>query len=642
MVNKFIKNVKIKNKIIIFFSIIIILFSIAILKSINTISQSESGINSFYTFSRHNETTSNIEAQINALRLNIKEYQVRKDSKDIDNFNFIIKSLTENIKRELKEIGSTDIRSRLKQIETGILELDNRFKKVVELIKNNNKFKKQNIDEINIHIIDLANSLFKKSESNNEKIKIEQIKSHLYKIQLEISNLLISNSSSNYTNILELSNNIIIQIKHLKQPDSIITKMIGLSKNNTDNLNTLFTTKVKIDKEIKSIDEISREIINNAKKLSGIINTKTNTLGSSLSKEIESSLNISLTISIISILLSIFLAYNLIQIITKPIVKIINYTSELAKGNLSFTVSVDSHDEMGLLSESIQQTVSNLRNMISSIVSSSQTLATASEELSATTDQSAQSIQGQEMECEQVATSMNEMSLTIQDISQNASNASDAAQSADSQVNEGTIVVAKTNSSIIELIESINNASEQLGIVDSNVTNIGSVLNVIVNIAEQINLLALNAAIEAARAGDQGRGFAVVADEVRSLAVRTQKSTTEIKDIILSLQHKTAEAVEAMSNSVRYSQECIVQSEQATNALETIRTSVALITDMNMQIASASEEQSSVSSGINNNLINIRNLAQENTTGSEQARIASLEIAKSAENLFGLVSQFKL
>ncbi len=192
------------------------------------------------------------------------------------------------------------------------------------------------------------------------------------------------------------------------------------------------------------------------------------------------------------------------------------------------------------------------------------------------------------------------------------------------------------------LSDRVNHSSEKLNEVQQEVTNISSILDVIRGIAEQTNLLALNAAIEAARAGEQGRGFAVVADEVRSLAARTQGSTSEIQTLIEQLQSGTQTTVDSMEEGKVQAQECMLLANDANEALRSITQSITVINDMNLQIANASEEQSTVAEDINQSVVNVKCIAEENAAASEQTRSSSAEIASLAEELNGLVAKFKV
>jgi methyl-accepting chemotaxis protein len=269
-------------------------------------------------------------------------------------------------------------------------------------------------------------------------------------------------------------------------------------------------------------------------------------------------------------------------------------------------------------------------------------LASAAEETSAVTTQTNAGISQQLSETSQVATAMNEMSATVQDVARNAVEAATAAKDADVTFDEGKKVVDRVISAIGELAGEVESAANVIQQLEEESRNIGSVLDVIKSIAEQTNLLALNAAIEAARAGEQGRGFAVVADEVRTLAGRTQESTQEIEEMISRLQSGTDNAVKVMESGKEITQVGVDQAAAAGEALQTINAAVEQISGMNTQIASAAEEQSAVAEEINRSIVSINEVAEQSSIGAQQTAAASDDLAKLAEQLKALVERFKV
>ncbi|WP_289282173.1 methyl-accepting chemotaxis protein, partial [Methylophaga sp. UBA5088] len=235
-----------------------------------------------------------------------------------------------------------------------------------------------------------------------------------------------------------------------------------------------------------------------------------------------------------------------------------------------------------------------------------------------------------------------QMTATVQEVANSAEKASAAAIKGDKDSESGRQVVEEIVASINNLADEINSSTSVIRTLKSDSENIGTVLDVIKNIAEQTNLLALNAAIEAARAGDQGRGFAVVADEVRSLAQKTQDSTKEIEDLILTLQQGSDNAVSSMELNKTSIEGLVAKAVNATNSLNEITNSVSSITEMNTLIATAAEQQSHVVNEINNNVLNIQQVSENTAEGSEQVSQASQEIAQLSERLTNMVRQFKV
>jgi methyl-accepting chemotaxis protein len=246
------------------------------------------------------------------------------------------------------------------------------------------------------------------------------------------------------------------------------------------------------------------------------------------------------------------------------------------------------------------------------------------------------------METEMVATAMNEMAATAQEVAQNANSAAEAAEGADLEAQKGQQVVTATLREINTLAASVEEAARVIQKLESDSDAIGSVLDVIGNIADQTNLLALNAAIEAARAGEQGRGFAVVADEVRTLASRTQKSTQEIQTMIEQLQSGARNAVAVMAQGTERAKVSVEQATRAGSSLAAITTAVASISDMNMHIARAANQQGEVANEINSNLASITTSVEHTSHSSTQLNSASEELSGLAASLKSLVGHFRI
>ena len=345
-----------------------------------------------------------------------------------------------------------------------------------------------------------------------------------------------------------------------------------------------------------------------------------------------------LAMLIIAVAASGFFAHNL----TKPLIQLKNTVVKIQQqSDLTRRVELSSKDEIGDMSISLNGMLDKFQNIVQQVTGSTTQLASAAEEMSTVTIQTSHGIQEQQSQTDQLATAMNEMAATVQEVAKHAKEAAKAASTANDESTNGRQIVSNAVNTINTLAGAITSSAEAIQRVEADSDRIGTVLDVIRGIAEQTNLLALNAAIEAARAGEQGRGFAVVADEVRTLASRTQESTQEIQTMIESLQAGSKEAVQLMEQSHEQAHSGVEQTTKAGDALTAIADEVARINDMNTQIASAAEEQSTVAEEINRNVVTINQVGDESAQGAEQTARASKNLASLATDLQQMVAQFK-
>lgn len=322
--------------------------------------------------------------------------------------------------------------------------------------------------------------------------------------------------------------------------------------------------------------------------------------------------------------------------------RIVDFVDQVAAGDLTGNIQLDSKDEIKEISDDLNLMVQKIHSLVSQVINNANIVAASADESSVTANQTLQGVNVQNGEIDQVATAMNEMSATVHEVAQNAASTSEATQKADDQTNNGRSIVKNTIQSINSVSNEMQKVSEVIDTLETDSSNISTVLDVIKSIAEQTNLLALNAAIEAARAGEQGRGFAVVADEVRTLASRTQASTAEIHDIIEKIQQGASNAVAVMQSSTKQTQKAVNEAAEAGSALEAITNAVDNIAQMNFQIASAAEEQSQVAEEINRNVVNVSNIAVETVEGANKTAVNSDSLKEVAAKLQSIVSEFKV
>jgi methyl-accepting chemotaxis protein len=330
--------------------------------------------------------------------------------------------------------------------------------------------------------------------------------------------------------------------------------------------------------------------------------------------------------------------------VTRPILGVAAMLKDIAsgEGDLTRRLEYAKQDELGELASWFNRFLDKLQPIIADVKRSVQDARSTADQSALIASQTSDGMQQQYREVDQVATAFQEMSATAQDVAHNAAQAAEAARTADQASHEGMSVIGKTTSTIELLANEMNVAMEEVEGLANSSEKIGSVLEVIRSIAEQTNLLALNAAIEAARAGEAGRGFAVVADEVRNLAKRTQDSVEEIRQVIEGLQKGTKEVVSTMHSSHRQAQDSVEQVEQAVAVLNRISQAVSVITDMNLQIASAAEEQSSVAEEINRNVASIRDVTESISAQADESAKISQGLNKLANHQQSLMDQFRV
>ncbi|MBV2204029.1 methyl-accepting chemotaxis protein [Stutzerimonas degradans] len=341
-------------------------------------------------------------------------------------------------------------------------------------------------------------------------------------------------------------------------------------------------------------------------------------------------------------LLTWLLAWLFTRSIVQPLGQAVKVAEVVAGGDLSQSIEIAGSDEPARLLMSLKAMQGSLRETIQRISDSSNQLASAAEELNVVTEDSTRGLHQQNTEIEQAATAVNEMTTAVDEVARNAVATSEASRESDETAQQGRQQVIRTVDSIGLLANDVTHTATVVEQLAGRVREISKVLDVIRAIAEQTNLLALNAAIEAARAGDAGRGFAVVADEVRALAHRTQQSTQEIEQMIGDVSQGTDQAVQAMQASNQRARTTLEVAQAAGAALDAIALAIGQISERNLVIASASEEQAQVAREVDRNLVNIRDLSLQTSAGANQTSAASQELARLAVDLNGLVTRFRV
>jgi len=316
--------------------------------------------------------------------------------------------------------------------------------------------------------------------------------------------------------------------------------------------------------------------------------------------------------------------------------------NQVAAGDMTVSFKAQSQDELGELGQVFNETVSKIHQLIERVGQTVVEVERQADRVQQVSGESNQAVAGQRGQIDLIATAMNEMSATAQEVAHSAAAAVGSAQSVNDETVSGRALVESQVGSIQRLASEIDQSVGVINKLASDSASISQVLDVIKGIAEQTNLLALNAAIEAARAGEQGRGFAVVADEVRNLAKRTQQSTEEIESMIAKLQSGVGAAVKAMSASHKMADTTVNESGKVQQALENILGAVGMIVDQNQQIATAAEEQTAVAQDIDQNIVEISQAGERTAEGASQTEQASRELSGLVARLKQLIGAFRV
>ncbi|WED20826.1 methyl-accepting chemotaxis protein [Vibrio sp. JC009] len=406
-----------------------------------------------------------------------------------------------------------------------------------------------------------------------------------------------------------------------------------------------YTFLVSQQKLYQNIANLTRKVDSAMEMLDSFNQLATQDLNKSLEEAGEiydNGLRNAIIIGIAVVLIAVAIGYHVAHSVREPLTRILKSLESLAEGDITQRIEIRYNNEFSRVSGHINTLAENLHSILQKLNAASDNLTCAANTNQETSESAQSQLSHQREQTANVATAMTEMEHSVVEVAQSAQNSSEKVQLVENASESGRQIMSDNITTINQLEARLNESVDAVSDVQKMSAEIGTILDVIQNIAEQTNLLALNAAIEAARAGEQGRGFAVVADEVRVLAQRTSESTSEIENMISNLQSSSRSAGDVIESCMQDMEQSVSQASQANSAMEEIQALILEISQLSTHISQAAAEQTKTTSDIARSLEDINHIAEDSHEKMSEITAVNSDLTGLAKEQSDLVHQFKL
>ncbi|MBE1275751.1 methyl-accepting chemotaxis protein [Enterovibrio baiacu] len=647
-------NLRLGQQLTISFSAVLALLLVVSVVGYSGLSEGYKNFTDYRGLARSSNEASEAQSTLLSARLGVLKFLKNQDAAQVDKVQADMARIDELINTILSHEKAPDRIRELEESKKLLQTYSQTFALVVKDFQDRNALVSSQLDPNGLKMRQIMSEVIKDAEligAVEPLFYASQIQEKLLLGRLFAAKFLISNSEADLKRSLSELNNLLVpfsSLKRLSTSQANVERSNAFSNAHRSYISALEGTAVIItkrnDRISNTLDVIGPQVTTNLSDFKASIRSSQDTLGPEAQSDSEAAVQFVMIASALAIIVGIILSIMVTKAVRRPIGgeprNIENMARNIAQGDLTQDFS-NKKNATGIYA-AMGDMSTNLRDIVTQLKTSLDTLNGASNTLVDVTKDTANNSEAQADQLGQTSQAMHELTATVDNISQNAQQASNLANQADSHAHQGQTVLDQTRASIDSLVTNMGDVSETIESLENETKNVGSILDVIRGIAEQTNLLALNAAIEAARAGEQGRGFAVVADEVRSLASRTQQSTEEIQELILRLQSESKRSVDSMRVSMKEATDTSEKANKTREALVSITESVASIRDMNNQIAVAAEEQNAVVLNINQSVDELNTLAKNTASGADTLSKEASGLTSITRSVNDIVGKFSL